>query len=72
MVNLYKDLLFVYLQPTVNKNSLNLAIWTLLFDDVTVKTIYSIEKFSTGVTVKVDNQQRNCLVRCLDQMAGLR
>ena len=29
----------------------------------------SIEKFSMGVTVEVDNQ-RNCLVMCLDQMAG--
>ena len=34
--NLYKDLLFVYLQPSVNKNSLNLAILSLQFDDVTV------------------------------------
>ena len=31
--NLYKDLLFVYLQSSVN-------ILTLQFDDVTVKTIY--------------------------------
>ena len=38
--NLYKDLLFVYLKPCVNKNSKNLAILTLQFDDVTVKTIY--------------------------------
>ena len=38
--NLYKDLPFVYLQPNVNKNSENLAILTLQFDDVTVKTIY--------------------------------
>ena len=37
--NLYKDLLFVYLQPSVNKNSLKLAILTLKFDDVTVKAI---------------------------------
>ena len=37
---LHKDLLFVYLQPCVNKNSLNLAILTLQFDDITVKTIY--------------------------------
>ena len=29
----------------------------------------SIEKLSMGVTVEVDNQ-RNCLVMCLDQMAG--
>ena len=29
----------------------------------------SIEKFSIGVTVEVDNQ-RNCFVMCLDQMAG--
>ena len=38
--NLYKDLLFVYLQPSLNQNSLNPAIVTLQFDDVTVKTIY--------------------------------
>ena len=38
--NLYKDLPSVYLQPSVNKNSLNLAILTLQFDEVTVKTIY--------------------------------
>ena len=31
---------FVYLQPGVNKNLWNLAILTLQFDDVTVKTIY--------------------------------
>ena len=37
--NLYKDLLFVYLQPSINKNSYNLAILTLEFDDVTVKTM---------------------------------
>ena len=37
---LYKDLLFVYLQPSLNQNSLNPAIVTLQFDDVTVKTIY--------------------------------
>ena len=35
--NLYKDLLFVYLQPSVNKNWWNLAILTLQFDNVTVK-----------------------------------
>ena len=41
--NLYKDSLFVYLQPSVNKNSKNLAIFTALqFDDITVKTIYTI------------------------------
>ena len=39
--NLYKDLLFVNLQPSVNKNGQNLAILTLKFDDVTVKTIYT-------------------------------
>ena len=38
---LYKGLLFVYLQRSVNKNSWNLAILTLQFDDVTVKTIYN-------------------------------
>ena len=38
--NWYKDLLFVYLQPSVNKNSQNLTILILQFDDVTVKTIY--------------------------------
>ena len=37
----YKDLVFVYLQPSVNRNSLNPAILTLQFDDVTVKTIYT-------------------------------
>ena len=42
MKTLYKDLLFVYLQPSVNKNSQNLAILTLQFDDITVKTIYTI------------------------------
>ena len=29
-----------YLQPSVNKNSQNLATLTLQFDEVTVKTIY--------------------------------
>ena len=38
--NSFKDLLCVYLQPSVNKNSLNPAILTLQFDDVTVKAIY--------------------------------
>ena len=42
--NLYKDLFFVYLQPGVNKNSQNLAILTLQFDDVTGKTIYIYKK----------------------------
>ena len=37
--NLYKDLLFVYLQPSVDKNSQNLAILTLQFEHVTVKTM---------------------------------
>ena len=36
--NLYKDLLFVYLQPSVNKNSYKFAILTLQFDDVTAKS----------------------------------
>ena len=35
-----KIYLFVYLQPSVNKNSQNLGILTLQFDDVIVKTIY--------------------------------
>ena len=35
--NLYKDLLFVYLQPFVKKNSWNLAILTLQINEVTVK-----------------------------------
>ena len=39
--NVHKDLLFVYLQPSVNKNSYKLAILTFQFDDVTVKIIYS-------------------------------
>ena len=39
---LYKDLLSVYLQPSVNKNSWNPAILTLQFDDDTVETIYGI------------------------------
>ena len=43
--NLYKDLIFDYLQPIVNKNSYNLAILTLQFDDVTVKTIYCLSRF---------------------------
>ena len=30
---------FFYLQSSINKNSLNLAIFTLQFDDVTIKTI---------------------------------
>ena len=40
--NSNKDLLFVYLQPSVNKNSKSLAILTFQFDDVTVKTIYTV------------------------------
>ena len=40
--NLYKDLLFVYFQPSVNKNSQNLAIFT-------VKTIYKFRHFQTVV-----------------------
>ena len=47
--NLYKDLLFVYFQPSVNKNSQNLAILTLQFRDVTVKTIYKFRHFQTVV-----------------------
>ena len=42
--NLYKDLLFVYLQPSPNKNSSNFAILTLQFDDVTVKAFYSHQR----------------------------
>ena len=37
--NFCKDLFFIYLQPSVMKNSQNRAILTLPFDDVTVKTI---------------------------------
>ena len=35
--NLYKDLLFVYLQPSANKKSQNLAFLTLQFHDFNVK-----------------------------------
>ena len=38
--NLQRDLLLGHLQPGVGKNSKNLAIWILVFDDVTVKPIY--------------------------------
>ena len=37
---LVERFIFVYLQPSVNKNSQNFAILTLQFDNVTVKTIY--------------------------------
>ena len=37
---LLERFIFFYLQPSVNKNSYNLAILTLQFEDVTVKTIY--------------------------------
>ena len=36
---MYKDLFSIYLQPSVNKNSENLAFLILHADDVTVKTI---------------------------------
>ena len=42
--NLYKDLFLVYLQPSVNKNSQNLAIFTLQFDDVT--DLFGIKNFT--------------------------
>ena len=41
--NLYKDLFLVYLQPSVNKNSQNLAVFTLQFDDVT--DLFGIKNF---------------------------
>ena len=37
--NLYKDLFPINLQPSVNKNSYNLAFLTLQSDDLSVKTI---------------------------------
>ena len=39
--SLQKDLFFIYLQPSVNKNSQNLAVLTLQFHDVNMKTIFS-------------------------------
>ena len=38
--NLYKELFSIYLKPSVNKKSQNLAFFTLQSGDVTVKTIY--------------------------------
>ena len=46
--NLNKDLLFVYLQPSVNLNSQNLAILTLQFDDVTIKPSMCHGRVYTG------------------------
>ena len=40
--NLYKDLFSIVLQPSVDKNSYNLAFLTLHSDDVTVKTINGV------------------------------
>ena len=37
--NLHKDIFSIYRQPSVNKNSSNLVVLTLQFDDVIVKTI---------------------------------
>ena len=37
--NLHKDLFPINLQPSVNKNSYNLAFLTLQSDDLSVKTI---------------------------------
>ena len=37
---LVERFIFVYLQPSVNKNSQNFVTLTLQFDDVTEKTIY--------------------------------
>ena len=42
---MYKDLFLINFQPRVNKNSLNLAILTLQFNDVTLKTIKFLIKF---------------------------
>ena len=52
--NLYKDLLFVYLHPSVNKNLQNLAILTLQFDDVI-----------TSVTFRVKNVVSFCVKKLL-------
>ena len=52
---LVKDLLFVYLQPSLNQNSLNPAIVTLQFDDVTVKTIYWKFDLSVRSVAKKDD-----------------
>ena len=49
---MYKDLLFVNLQPSVNKKTQNLAILTLKFDDVTVKTIYRLSMALKAVNRK--------------------
>ena len=55
--NVYKDLLFVYLQPNVNQNLQNLAILTLQFEDVTVKTIYT----SVDSIAFYDKMKTNCM-----------
>ena len=39
--NVYKDIFFSPLQPSVHKNSEGIAILILEFDDVMVKTLYS-------------------------------
>ena len=41
--NLQEDFFPGHLQPTIDKNSKQLAILILEFDDVTVKTIYSFK-----------------------------
>ena len=56
--NLYKDLLFGYLQPSVNKNSWNLAILTLQFDDGTVKRVPN-RVFLSVIPPQIFGQSRN-------------
>ena len=56
--SLYKDLFLVYLQPNVNKNSQNVAILTLQFDDVTEKTIYSVSKILQLLSILVSHEKK--------------
>ena len=53
--NLYKDLFSIYLQPSVNKNSWNLAFLTLQSDDVTVKTKAFLFRFFNKPATSVIN-----------------
>ena len=60
--NWYKDLLFVYLQPSISKNSKNLAILTLQFDVITVNDIYTMppEVLHLQKEVNLGKCFRNC------------
>ena len=58
--NFCKDLFFSPLQPGIHKNSEGLAILILEFDDIVVKTLYSLYKNHALAKQNCSSRQSHC------------